>query len=265
MFLIQETFKKDALARLNSSVMDAHRLADNMLEITREIGSLNLRAGKASADAISSAARKMLQAGNPGEFLAVAASAMRPDFGAVQAYAEQLGDITKRLFTVLPQPVAAQLAAPLAASLKPDADQAEAPVEAVAAAVAAEAVAVADPSPALSLADATVAQSVVLQDAGALPVTPEPASAAPAETKPTAVEESKAALEIAAAALPPAAPPTPKIAKKAAASPEVLAQSASTGKSRDAKKVQYKNSLPGKTAIHRSAPANSAKPKKPGF
>jgi hypothetical protein len=263
MFLIQETFKKDALARLNSSVMDAHRLADNMLEITREIGSLNLRAGKASADAISSAARKMLQAGNPGEFLAVAASAMRPDFGAVQAYAEQLGDITKRLFTVLPQPVAAQLAAPLAASLKPDADQAEAPVEAVAAAVAAEAVA--DPSPALSLADATVAQSVVLQDAGALPVTPEPASAAPAETKPTAVEESKAALEIAAAALPPAAPPAPKIAKKAAASPEVLAQSASTGKSRDAKKVQYKNSLPGKTAIHRSAPANSAKPKKPGF
>ena len=51
MYLIQETFRTDALARLNSSMSNAQKIAENMLEMAREIGELNLRTGKAGADA----------------------------------------------------------------------------------------------------------------------------------------------------------------------------------------------------------------------
>lgn len=278
MYPLQDTFRKDALARLNSRVKGAHQVAGNMLEMTREIGELNLRTTKASADALSRVARQMLEAANPVEFFTLAASAWRPDLGGLRAYAQELSAITSKLIT----PVAAGQAVLEAASAAAPA----VPEEALAAAVleqpepaAAPAGLVADPlaagslvldekagMPAISLPadEPKPAPEAAAAAAPAIPATP----AAPAAT-PAAKDEAPVPLqelvEPVIAAVTQASTPAEKVPKKPVSSPAVLASSVAAGKGKDAKKVQYKTSLPGKSVPvrdTRNIPQNAAKAKK---
>lgn len=253
MYSIQETFRNDALAKLNSSILNAQKFAENMLEMAREIGDLNLRTGKAGADAVSSAARKMLGATNPAEFLALAASVARPDLGVMHAYAEQLGGIASRRLVALPvfpplttqaqavSAIAATVAEPVAAPEAPEATQ-----EALAA-VAVEAssdLPAATPSIA-EPADSTLAESVALDGAVVNFPAPEAAAAsaeaAPAEMPqpPAQAPSPKVADEVLAeAALPADGASAPaRIVKKAAASPTVLKAGVAESKARDARKA----------------------------
>ena len=93
MYSIQEKFKTDALAQMNGRVRDAQAIAGNLLDLSREIGVLNLRTTQASAGVLASAVQKLMAAGNPGEFLQIAASVMRPDMQLWTSYIEQLGSI----------------------------------------------------------------------------------------------------------------------------------------------------------------------------
>jgi hypothetical protein len=93
MYSIQEQFKTDALAQMNGRVHDAQLIAGNMLDLSREIGMLNVRTTKASAEQIVGAVQKLLGAGNPGEFFQIAASVMQPDMQLWTSYIQQLSSI----------------------------------------------------------------------------------------------------------------------------------------------------------------------------
>ncbi|MET0962164.1 MAG: phasin family protein [Noviherbaspirillum sp.] len=131
MYSIQEQFKTDALAQLNSKVRDAQLIAGNMLELSREIGVLNVRTTKASAEMLAGAVQKLLGASNPGEFFQLAASVMRSDMQVWASYAEQLRSIAGKMTAPLAAvPVTAAAAgyahAPAAA---PEAEATAAPEE----------------------------------------------------------------------------------------------------------------------------------------
>jgi hypothetical protein len=274
MYLIQETVRKDALARLNSSMADAQRIAESMLEIAREIGNLNLRTGKASADALSDTARKMIAANNPGEFLAVAASSVQPNLGAVQAYAEALGGITKRLFLSLPAfPTPLQSSQGEAPQVTNAVVTAAVPEQLLDAAVVEEPAA----SPAGTLADSRLNDSLVLQGvqnaagvAQQIPAEaevtstaqPKPAEPEQAEAKPESIKVDENA--VAQAALPAENVPQPsKIANKVVASPAVLKQGVAETKPRDAKKIS-RPALQAKSGSAKPSFPHPNRPKKSG-
>jgi hypothetical protein len=259
MYLIQETFTRNALVRLNSSMLDAQKIAENMLEMAREIGNLNLRAGQAGADAFSSAARKLLEANNPVEFLSLAASVARPDFGAVHAYVEQLGGIASKRLSVLP---VFQAFAPTAPTLDvPAPSAAEAPPEALSAALAE---ASAPAAPAVPSASALV-ESVVLEAQTVTPVAMELADKPAEPAQPVQPDAPKPADEVLAqAALPiETAPELSKIVKKTAASPAVLEAGVAENKPRE--KKPPKAALPLKNRAAKLAVPNPQKAKKSGI
>lgn len=116
MYPLQEQFKSDALAQLNSRVLQAGRIAGNLLEISHDIGVLNVRTGKASAEALAGAVQKLLAANNPVEFFQLAATVMRPDPRVWTDYAEQLRGIAGKMVA----PVAESTAAAVAEAASPD-------------------------------------------------------------------------------------------------------------------------------------------------
>jgi len=116
MYSLQEQFKSDALAQLNSKVREAQAIAGNILEVSRDIGVLNVRATKASAEALASTAQKMLSASNPVEFFQLAVSAMRPDMQAWTSYAEQLRSIAGKMSAPLAPLKTSVTSAPFAAA-----------------------------------------------------------------------------------------------------------------------------------------------------
>ena len=126
MYPLQEQFKSDALAQLNSRMVQAGRIAGNLLEISHQIGVLNVRTGKASAEALTGAMQKLLAANNPVEFLQLAATVMRPVPQVWTDYAEQLRDIAGKMATPVTQDLAiaasetpaAPVAAPAALDLQ---------------------------------------------------------------------------------------------------------------------------------------------------
>jgi len=94
---LQEQFKSNTLVQLNTQVLQAGRIAGNLLEISHEIGVLNVRTGKASAEALAGAVQKLLAASNPVEFLQLAATVMRPDPQLWGTYADQLRGIAGKM------------------------------------------------------------------------------------------------------------------------------------------------------------------------
>jgi len=272
MFLIQETFRQDALAKLSSSMLNAQKFAENMLEMAREIGDLNLRTGKAGTDAMSSAARKMLSASNPAEFLAVAATVARPDFSVMHAYAEQLGGIaTRRLAAVpgLPSLNAESRAAAVPAEVAQTVELSPESLAAVAAEASANMPAVA---PAVAApADSALTESIALGDAAVMSLTPDAAGPTVAQSAPEAAstsapQPSAGAAKVNEDAVAEAALPADnaaagaKIANKAAASPSVLKAGVAEARSRDGKKAAKSPvQIKGNPALHAS------KTKKPGM
>lgn len=99
MYPLQEQFKSDALAQLNSRVLQAGKIAGNLLEISHQIGVLNVRTGKASAEALTGAVQKLLAANNPFEFLQLAATVMQPVPQVWTDYAAQLRGIAGKMVT----------------------------------------------------------------------------------------------------------------------------------------------------------------------
>jgi hypothetical protein len=97
MYSIQEQFKTDALAQMNGRVLDAQRIAGNILDLTREIGVLNLRTTKASAEHLAGAMQKLVSASNPSEFMQLAASALQPDMQLWSGYVTQLQGIAGKV------------------------------------------------------------------------------------------------------------------------------------------------------------------------
>ena len=97
MYSIQEQFKTDALAQMNGRVRDAQRIAENILDLSREIGVLNLRTTRASAERVAGAMQKLLAASNPGEFMQLAASSMQPDMQLWRGYVAQLQGIAGKV------------------------------------------------------------------------------------------------------------------------------------------------------------------------
>lgn len=106
MYPLQEQFKSDALAQLNSRMLQAGRIAGNLLEISHRIGVLNVRTGKASAEALTGAVQKLLAATNPVEFLQLAATVMRPVPQVWTDYAEQLRGIAGKMVAPMTQDLA---------------------------------------------------------------------------------------------------------------------------------------------------------------
>jgi hypothetical protein len=136
MYSIQEQFKTDALAQMNNRVSDAQRIAGTILDLGREIGMLNIRTTSASAQQLGGAMQKLLGAGNPGEFLQLAASVMRPDMQIWTDYVAQLqgiaGKMSRPAGVSMPSPMAmlAPMAAAAATWPKTVADAVEAGVKA---------------------------------------------------------------------------------------------------------------------------------------
>ena len=97
MYPLQEQFKIDALAKLNSQVLQAGQIAGNLLEISRQIGVLNVRTSKASAEAMTGAMQKLLAASSPVEFIQLATTVMRPVPQVWTDYAEQLRNIAGKI------------------------------------------------------------------------------------------------------------------------------------------------------------------------
>lgn len=258
MYSFQDTFRKDALARLNSGMLDAQKIAEHMLEMAREIGNLNLRTGKAGADALSSAARKLLDAGNPAEFLACAASVARPDFSAMHAYAEQLGGIATRHLGALPSLQTMRPEVPTA----PDAPVSGDVPEAMESAAAALSDAPAEAVPAAAPADVALTQSPVLSAAApALDVDAAVSQPAAQPEPPKEIDE----LAVAKAALPAeSAPAAAEIARKTVASQAVLEVGISGAKSRESRKPP-KAALPPKGRGAKPLMTPPPKTKKPGM
>jgi hypothetical protein len=214
MYPIQEQFKSDALAQLNSGVAQAGQIVGSFLEISREIGVLNVRTGKASAEAVTSAVQKLLAASGPLEFFQAAASVMRPDLQVWNAYTEQLRGIAGKL--ALPPAAAPQAARPLVSMV----DAAPLDLQGVVPpAVSSEPAAPVEP-PVLAEAVEEVEPVEQATQAAAASVS-EPA--APAPEVPQAVQEVKQAIEKVVRATPvmaAAAAPAPQSSSKPALVPK---------------------------------------------
>jgi hypothetical protein len=146
MYSIQEQFKTDAFAQMNGRVRDAQTVAGTFLDLSREIGVLNVRTGKASAEQLAGMMQKLLGASNPGEFFQIAATVMQPDMQLWTRYVEQLGSIAGKAGA----PVMAPLAWPAAPGVtwpKASTSTETLPVQAEPAAPAEEAPAVPAPMP----------------------------------------------------------------------------------------------------------------------
>jgi hypothetical protein len=235
MYSIQEQFKTDALAQMNGRVHDAELIAGNILDLSREIGVLNVRTTKASAEQVAGAVRKLLGASNPGEFFQIAASVMQPDMQLWTSYIEQLRSIAGKAGLPLTAPLA-----PLASSAAAPAPQAApgvtwpkfsvpAPQPVVPAAPAGEAPAVTEEAQ----REAVLAQApeapppAAVPVIAALPESSQEAAQGAAETTPVAPPETVDAITevaetmtganktppavMAASALPPVAPVVPEI------------------------------------------------------
>jgi hypothetical protein len=96
MYSIQEQFKTDALAQMNDRVRNVQLVAGNILDLSREIGVLNIRTTKASTEQFAGAVRKLLDASNPAEFMQIATSVMQPDMQLWTSYLEQLRSIADK-------------------------------------------------------------------------------------------------------------------------------------------------------------------------
>ena len=126
MYSIQEQFKTDALAQMSGRVRDAQAIAENILELSHKIGVLNLRTTQASAGQVAGAMQKLLGAGNPGEFLQIAASLMRPDMQLWTSYVEQLKSIAGKAGLPAMTSLAATASTVLAPQPMPDVTRPEA-------------------------------------------------------------------------------------------------------------------------------------------
>lgn len=236
MYSIQEQFKTDALAQMTGRVRDAQRIAGTILDLSHEIGVLNVRTTKASAEQIAGAMQKLLAASNPGEFFQLAASVMRPDTQLWTRYIEQLSSIAGKTGI----PVATSLGLSAQTMLAPQAapvvtwPKSGAPSQQPAfnAAPSAEAPAVPEevqleaamePAPEVLL-PAAVPYAAALEETSE--ETPQAAAATPAETVEAIKEVAEAMtgahktppVVMAASALPPEVPAVPEItvARKAA-------------------------------------------------
>lgn len=212
MYPLQEQFKSDALAQLSSQMLQAGRIAGNLLEIGHQIGVLNARTGKASAEALTGAVQKLLAANNPVEFFQLAATVMRPVPQVWTDYAQQLrgiaGKIVAPITPDLAKAAAETPAAPAAPAAKPD-PQGAAPPAALDAAV---------PEPAPPAAASSPAVAGTESQAQARPAAASsPAPAAP--EVPQAVQEVTQAINNVAKAAPlisaAAAPDAKTLAKSA--------------------------------------------------
>jgi hypothetical protein len=237
MYPLQEQFKSDALAQLNSRMVQAGRIAGNLLEISHQIGVLNVRTGKASAEALTGAVQKLLAANNPVEFLQLAATVMRPVPQVWTDYAEQLRGIAGKMVTPVTQDLAAAAAEAPAA---PVAEPAALDLQGVVPPAAMEAAVQEPPMPVEALAPAEARVDAPAQPAAAAAAPSQP-EAAP--EVPQAVQEvteainnvAKSAPVISAAATPDAktlakAAVVPKAAVKASRA-QAMQKNASSGKS----------------------------------
>lgn len=210
MYPLQEQFKNDALAQLNSQMLQAGQIAGNLLEIGHQIGVLNVRTGKASAEALTGAVQKLLAANNPVEFLQLAATAMRPVPQVWVDYAQQLRGIAGRMVA----PVTRNLAE--AATETPAAPSAAADLQGVVPPAAMDA-AVAEP--ALPVEALVPAEVEVEAEAQAQPVAAASSEAKAAPEVPQAVQEVTEAINNVAKAAPvisaAAAPDATTLAKSA--------------------------------------------------
>ena len=175
MYSIQEQFKTDALAQLNSKVRDAQQIAGNLLEVSREIGVLNLRTTKASAEVLAGTVKKLMSATNPTEFFQLAASVMRPDMQAWTSYTEQLRSIAGKL-------TAPPAAAPAVPDIPAGPDSLAAVEGYVHARVAASELALPELEP------EAAASAVLAEPAEEPPATPEPVSPQPVIEKAAPVQ-----------------------------------------------------------------------------
>lgn len=220
MYSIQEQFKTDALAQMNGRVHDAELIAGNILDLSREIGVLNVRTTKASAEQVAGAVRKLLGANNPGEFFQIAASVMQPDMQLWTSYIEQLRSIAGKAGLPLTAPLASSAAAADAMPAMQPAVHAAPVVEAPAVTEEAQREAVLAQAPEAPL---PAAVPVI----AALPESSEEVAQSAAETTPVSPPEMVDAITevaeamtganktppavMAASALPPVAPMVPEI------------------------------------------------------
>lgn len=235
---LQEQFKSNTLVQLNTQVLQAGRIAGNLLEISHEIGVLNVRTGKASAEALAGAVQKLLAASNPVEFLQLAATVMRPDPQLWGTYADQLRGIAGKMVA----PVTENLANAAA-----EAPPAPLDLQGVVPPVAMEVVAQEPPLPveALVPAEAEIpakAEAPVEAKAQVQPDTATPAAAEAAPEVPKEVQKVAEAIDhvakstpvISAATRDPKAMAKATVVPKAAVKPgraQAMQKGAATGKS----------------------------------
>lgn len=215
MYPLQEQFKGNALAQLNSRMLQAGRIAGNLLDISHQIGVLNVRTGKASAEALTGAMQKLLAANNPVEFLQLAATVMRPVPQVWTEYAEQLRGIAGKMAIPVTQ------------------DAGEAGTEAPAATAALDLQGVVPPAgmeaavqePALPI-EALVPVEAEVKAKAEAPA--QPPAAAPAASRPEAAPEAAQAVQEVTEAINNVAKSAPVIpaAAVAAADPKTLAKAA---------------------------------------
>lgn len=210
MYPLQEQFKGNALAQLNSRMLQAGRIAGNLLDISHQIGVLNVRTGKASAEALTGAMQKLLAANNPVEFLQLAATVMRPVPQVWTEYAEQLRGIAGKMAIPVTQ------------------DAGEAGTEAPAATAALDLQGVVPPAgmeaavqePALPIEALVPVEAEAKAEAPA-----QPPAAAPAASRPEAAPEAAQAVQEVTEAINNVAKSAPVI-PAAAADPKTLAKAA---------------------------------------
>jgi hypothetical protein len=222
MYSIQEQFKTDALAQMSGRVRDAQLIADNLLDLSREIGVLNVRTTKASTEQLAGAMRKLLSASNPGEFLQIAASVMQPDMQLWTGYIEQLRGIAGKATAPVTASASAALSTPAVTWPKPEAMM---PTAVADVAPVAEALAAAEEAPLEAAIEAVpeVPPPAAVPYAAAVEESAEEAPQAAAVTSPDATDAIKEVAEamtgankappvvMAASALPPEVPAAPEI------------------------------------------------------
>lgn len=259
MYSIQEQFKTEALAQLNSKVRDAQLIAGNMLDLGREIGVLNVRTTKASAEMLVDAVQKMLSASNPTEFFQFAAAAMRPDMQVWTSYTEQLRGLTDKLTS----PGAATLAASEGYVHAPDAAPVEspAPVEEAAPEVVAAEPAAVEPEPVAPAADvvpeplAAATREVVAEVAPAISEPKPEAHAVIQQMVDTMVGLSKAPAAVIAASARVAPTKTPVVTKTPV--PAKVSAATKTAISRGSRKATVQP--PPKAGVQSRSGASRAK------
>jgi hypothetical protein len=214
-------------------MVQAGRIAGNLLEISHQIGVLNVRTGKASAEALTGAVQKLLAANNPVEFFQLAATVMRPVPQVWTDYAEQLRGITGKMVA----PVTLDLAE--AATETPAAPSAASDLQGVVPPAAMDA---AVPEPVLPVVALVPAEAEVEAEVQTQPAAAASSGAVAAPAVPKAVQEvteainnvAKAAPVISAAATPDAktlakSAVVPKAAVKASRA-QAMQKGASSGK-----------------------------------